>query len=358
MTLISCRAAAVKGTKGRHRLNRVEESTSHATDWASGPLRWRGRNAATDRSNVRDCLLGDPPNNLLESVRRMSAGSGDAMSSRARLSTKDLGAFYTPESMADILADWVVQTGQERLLEPSVGDGALLRAALACAERRSPDALGLCLVGCDLDEDALAGVRQWLLPKHVLLSGDFLHTQPEEISPVDGIISNPPFTRHHALPKPLRDAIRERFAIRGAAGLWVAFLLHSMRFLTPGGRMAAVVPGAALFATYGRQALTRICAQFEHVEIRQIIDKPLWSSHAEERGAILLARGFLAGSCSLPSATRWSASGIRATEDHGSPVWFRQALLSSRRLGELELFPIRSGHRHRNLLRRDSCGTR
>lgn len=263
------------------------------------------------------------------------------MSSLVRPSNKDLGAFYTPDTLADILADWVVQTGRETLLEPSIGDGALLRAALACAEQRCFGSSNLRLIGCDLDSDAIAGVRSWLAPDHALLLGDFLDLEPEAVEPVQGIISNPPFTRNHALPKVRRDNLRQRFSIKGAAGLWVAFLLHAIRFLSPGGRMAAVVPGAAIFSTYGREALTRICNQFEHVEIRQIVDKPVWSSHAEERGAIVLARGYGAGSCLLPRATRWSASGNRLTDiHHVNPFCFRQALLGTRQLGDLATLSI------------------
>lgn len=263
------------------------------------------------------------------------------MSSLVRPTIKDLGAYYTPDTIADILAEWVVQTGQETLLEPSIGNGALLRAALACADRRCRGSSSLRLIGCDLDDDAIAGVRSWLAPDHTLLFGDFLDIEPAAIKPVQGIISNPPFTRNHSLPKALRDTLRKRFSIKGAAGLWVPFLLHAIRFLSPGGRMAAIVPGAALFSTYGRETLARICDQFEHVEIRRIVDKPLWSSRAEERGAIVLASGYGMGSCSLPSATRWTASGDRLTDTHhANPFCFRQALLSARRLGELAAFSI------------------
>ncbi|WP_454812140.1 N-6 DNA methylase [Labrys neptuniae] len=263
------------------------------------------------------------------------------MSSLVRPTTKDLGAYYTPDTIADVLADWVVQTGQERLLEPSFGNGALLRAALASVEQKCIGSSNLRLIGCDLDNDAIARVREWLALDHLLLSGDFLDINPEEIEPVQGIIANPPFTRNHALPKPLRENLRQRFSIKGAAGLWVAFLLHSIRFLSPGGRIAAVVPGAAIFSTYGRETLTRICDQFEYVEIRQIVDRPLWSSHAEERGAIILARGYGTGSCPLPNVTRWSASGDRLADTfHAGPAPFRQALLSARRLGELATLSI------------------
>jgi hypothetical protein len=243
--------------------------------------------------------------------------------------------------MADVLAEWVVQTGHETLLEPSIGDGALLRAVIACAERRFSQSFNLRLVGCDLDNNAIAEVGKWLAPGHELFSGDFLDMAPEVIGPVQGIISNPPFTRNHALPKSVRDALRRRFAIKGAAGLWVAFLLHAMRFLERGGRMAAVVPGAALFSNYGQEALSRICNEFEKVEIRQIVDRPLWSNHAEERGAIILAQGYGEGHCSLPTATRWSAAGDRLGDIcQANGAGFRQALLSARRLGDLATLSI------------------
>lgn len=263
------------------------------------------------------------------------------MNSLVRPTTKDLGAYYTPNTIADVLADWVVQTGRETLLEPSIGDGALLRAALTCANKRFPATSTLRVIGCDVDPDAIAKVRSWLAPSHALLSGDFLDIDPKGIDSVQGIICNPPFTRNHAMAKQARDALRLRFSIKGAAGLWVAFLLHAVQFLGEGGRLAAVVPGAAIFSNYGREALNRLCERFEHVEIRKIVDKPLWSSRAEERGAILLARGYGAGPCSLPSATSWSASSGRTANSHGgNPAYFRQALLSATRLGDIATVAI------------------
>lgn len=263
------------------------------------------------------------------------------MNSLVRLSTKDLGAYYTPQTMADILAEWVVQTGAETLLEPSIGDGALLRASIACAERKYPGSSGLQLIGCDLDNDAIARVRNWLPSCHVLFLEDFLDICPKTIKPVDGIISNPPFTRNHALSKKRREALRHKFAIKGAAGLWVHFLLHAMNFLAPGGRMAAVVPAAAIFTKYGRDALKRVCDNFGYVEVRQIIDRPLWSTHADERGAIVLARNFGAGPCELPRPSRWSATGDRLADIcHDNLFYFHQALANARRLADLATLSI------------------
>lgn len=260
------------------------------------------------------------------------------MSSHARLATKNLGAYYTPETMADILAEWVVQTGDERLLEPSIGDGALLKAALACAARRASEPAGLRFVGCDIDHKKVADVQGWLPADHILIGQNFLDTDHGLIGEVDGVISNPPFTRNHALPKAERDELRHRFGYKGAVGLWVPFLLHAIGFLRPGGRLAAIVPGAALFSNYGRATLELICQKFEHVEVRQIVDKPLWSHYAEERGAIIFARGYGEGSCALPHATRWSAAGLRVADI--KPRCFGQALLGARQLSEIASLSI------------------
>lgn len=263
------------------------------------------------------------------------------MSSLVHPTIKHIGAYYTPETMADILADWVVQSGRETLLEPSIGDGALLRAANACADRKFGCAANLRLIGCDVDNFAIARVRRWLAPEHMLLSSDFFEIDPEYVAPVDGVICNPPFTRNHALPRARREELRRRFGIKGAAGLWVPFVMHALRFLAPGGRLAVVVPGAAIFSHYGRNALERVCKQFAHVEIRQTVDQPSWSSNAEERGAIVLARGYESGSSSLPEATRWTAAGDRMADIHlANPTCFQDALAVADPLGEIATLSI------------------
>lgn len=260
------------------------------------------------------------------------------MSSQARVAAKNLGAYYTPETMADVLAEWVVQTGEERLLEPSIGDGALVKAVLACSARKASGTAGLRLIGCDIDQRAVTDVSAWLPDGHHMIRQNFLEAGRALIGKVDGVISNPPFTRNHALPKAQRDELRERFGYKGAAGLWVPFILHAIGFLKPGGRLAAIVPGAALFSNYGRETLERICQKFEHVEIREIVDKPLWSHHAEERGAIIFARGYEEGSCPLPRATRWSAAGSRVADI--KPRCFAQALLGAHQLSEIASLSI------------------
>ena len=194
-------------------------------------------------------------------------------------SVKTLGSYYTPEGLANTVAEWVVRTGHERLLEPSVGGGALASAAVRRARVINPGANRFSLICCDLSEAAIAAFPAMNCPVD-LYASDFLAMSPSEIGSVDAIAMNPPFTRNHALPTDLRHRLRAEFAISGAAGLWVYFLLHGMRFLKRGGRMAAIVPASIAFSNYGRAALEKICASFSSVELRRMVDTPAWITKA------------------------------------------------------------------------------
>lgn len=224
---------------------------------------------------------------------------------------KALGAFYTPATIAGMLAEWVVQTGNERLLEPSVGDGALIAAAIARRKELRGARGELRFLACDVDPLAIEAMEIRLPDTCETRAVDFLQLDPSSTGLFSGILLNPPFTRNHSLDPTRRAVLRERFDVFGAAGLWVHFLLHSMEFLAPRGRLAAIVPAAALFTSYGRSALERVCARFSHVEIRQIVDKPLWINGAEERGVVVLATGFATGGSVMPAPSRWLTDGRR-----------------------------------------------
>jgi hypothetical protein len=47
-----------------------------------------------------------------------------------------LGAFYTPPTAADFIADWAIRSDNERVLEPSFGGGTFLRAISQAAFRK------------------------------------------------------------------------------------------------------------------------------------------------------------------------------------------------------------------------------
>lgn len=127
---------------------------------------------------------------------------------------KEFDAFYTPQPIADkVRAAAGIEPGM-RILEPSAGEGALLRG-LDCA--------ALYIVAVEKNNAvarALYDNRNFALD-HVW-NGDFLSAEPG-VKPwlaadFDRVIMNPPFSK----------------------GQDAKHILHALKFLKPGGRLVAI----------------------------------------------------------------------------------------------------------------------
>jgi adenine-specific DNA-methyltransferase len=207
---------------------------------------------------------------------------------------KLLGAFYTPEMTAASIARWAVRTGKETVLEPSAGNGALVRSVheQARAILRSPK---LSILAFDIDPDAIKNLKDQGLKSTRIVHGDFLKQSSEDFQKVDLVIANPPFNRHHSLEKDTREALKKKFGTSGASGLWAHFILHSLSFLSEGGRIASIVPRSAIFTNHGNALMRRLCENFHNVGIYEFGSRPTWSTHADEAGAVILADGYNLG---------------------------------------------------------------
>lgn len=118
--------------------------------------------------------------------------------------------FQTPPALAAELVGLLGESVTGRVLEPSAGLGRILDALAPCnpsgvvAIEKAPDCCGA------LYRQERAGVQ--------ILQRDFLEVSPEETGLFDAVAMNPPFT--------MRADIRH--------------ILHALRFLKPGGRLAAL----------------------------------------------------------------------------------------------------------------------
>jgi len=184
---------------------------------------------------------------------------------------RSLGAFYTPASAAGVMADWVLRSGYDRVLEPSFGDGVFLHALRAVsAARELPD---VAVFGSELASapfgQALTG---GLMEPARGFRRDFLQLTPFE---VDAVVGNPPYVRLRHLPRNQQtSALQAAHAALGrpmdpSGSLWMPFVLHASRFLRPGGRLAFVLP-------------------FEFTHVRYA--RPLWAFLAERFGSLRIAR--------------------------------------------------------------------
>jgi adenine-specific DNA-methyltransferase len=173
-----------------------------------------------------------------------------------------LGAYFTGNALAQFAANWALDRPGMRVLEPSMGDGSFVRAALAAQPTSE-------VHGAELASDTFAKVQGLLAAGRAHL-GDFLEIEPFE---VDAVIGNPPFVRLRSLPDAQASAARQRIEqatgqrAAGDGSTWLAFTLHAMRFLAPGGRMALVLPFEATYVVYGRQLWTQIGERFGSVRI-------------------------------------------------------------------------------------------
>jgi predicted RNA methylase len=126
---------------------------------------------------------------------------------------QEFGAFYTPEKVAQRVANLAGIKAGDRVLEPSAGSGALAKWArflggdVTCVELQEVTCRGL----------ALGGFNP--------VCADFLALPVTAFSPFDVVLMNPPFA--------------------GQAD--VAHVTHALKFLRPGGRLVAIMSASVRF---------------------------------------------------------------------------------------------------------------
>lgn len=198
---------------------------------------------------------------------------------------RPLGQFYTPPDVARFMASWVIRSATDRVLDPGTGSGAFLVAALnrLCELRADPkDAMGQ-LHGIDLDP-----LGTLMATLNVLLAGtgahanvatsDFLLGTPPFGGEFDGVICNPPYSRHHALPASYKEHVAvvlqdlSGVRISRLSSLYVHFFIRAAYVLREGGRMAFITPHEFLDVRYGN-ALKQFLAR--HFDLRAIIVFPV-----------------------------------------------------------------------------------
>jgi adenine-specific DNA methylase len=217
---------------------------------------------------------------------------------------KALGAFYTHEDVVRFLVGWGLEKGARSVIDPSCGDGRFLEAAAAAADLR--------LVGCDVSPQALAETAARLAVRGLtaeLLGRDFFTVDPGSVEPVDLVVGNPPFIRYQRFDDrsrraALASALRLGVRLSRLTSTWAPFVLHSTRFLRPGGRLAMVVPAEITQTHYGLRTLEGLLGRFGSVDL--IAFEENFFDGAQAETCLLLADG-CGGSCTSVRLTPLSS---------------------------------------------------
>jgi hypothetical protein len=220
------------------------------------------------------------------------------------------GQFATPIDLADLLLGFCLRRPNDRLLDPSCGDGALLRRAAlwhswldAGSLEDAPD-----LHGIELDPEAAASAAS--IPGVVIERANFFTLRPGDYPPFDVVVGNPPYTRAEWIEQ--LDNAPEQLALfaegepgsargeteamlpkelsvtlSGRAGLYAYFFIHSHGFLREGGRLGFVVPNGWLDVSYG-DALKRFL--LDHFRILAVVESAVerWFSLARVNTCLII----------------------------------------------------------------------
>jgi adenine-specific DNA-methyltransferase len=197
----------------------------------------------------------------------------------------DLCQFFTRENVAELCLRHVTfprNLLSMRLLEPAAGQGAFFlplfaRLVRSCRrQKKSFAVLRPIIRAYEIDTQVATALRfqtettlealgvDWPTARHIardwIRNKDFLEARPRTC--FTHIVGNPPYIRWDAIPSPLRDSYKARFAsFKQRADLYVAFIEHALSLLDQHGQLAFLCPGTWTRNVYGgavREAFTTL----------------------------------------------------------------------------------------------------
>lgn len=163
---------------------------------------------------------------------------------------KKFGQFFTPDCVADCMADWIAPIKPYYILDPALGSGSLLRAT----NRKL--SYEFSFDGFEIDKNLASFLTRHdeCLNLRNLFVEDFLTAKIERT--YDAIIMNPPYLRHHDLNYDcdIHALISKigNIKISKLANSYLLFVIKACELLRPGGRAAVIIPTEWANANFGK----------------------------------------------------------------------------------------------------------
>ena len=204
------------------------------------------------------------------------------------------GIYYTPANLAQHLVNQFIcsRTFKElnksriSIFDPAYGEGALLLAA-----QDKCKALGLKykLFGTDIitPNGHLGHLKYSSFMKENFISFN-------DDRKFDFILMNPPYVRHHRLPKYIRLNFRAKinklFKLKAFPDLWAYFLIKSLDHLKQGSNIGVILPWSFLQADYAQGVREWLFDKFESIKI--LVLRKNYFKGTNERVLLLWLNGF------------------------------------------------------------------
>lgn len=237
-----------------------------------------------------------------------------------------LGAFYTPETLANPIAAWAIRNVNDKVIEPSFGGCCFLSSTwnrlreIGCKDPFKR------LYGADVDPRAFDHLRSKFGIEDTerrFVCDDFLLTPPSSFSRslFDVVIGNPPYIRNESLSKNKRESYRRRarelgFLIPGKPSAWAYFVLFSLLFLKKNGRMAWVLPWSLLKGVVGEYVLEALTKLFLEINIFPIESELFKGAGTNARTLVLLCDGYKSGVDGGAGVRIWYCHDLSDFEKH------------------------------------------
>lgn len=235
------------------------------------------------------------------------------------LSQKLRGGYYTSEPISNFLANWAITDSNNKILEPSCGDGNILVAAINTLKSlgAAEDEIAQQVLGVEFDKNesikSWERIRDLGIPINLtqIHSGDFFEHCKNQLlkqEKFDAVIGNPPFIRYQDFLKEHKDIAfelmeKEGFKPNRLTNSWVPFLVISSFLLNDNGRLGMVIPAELFQVNYAAETRKFLSEYFSKITIVSF-EKLLWTDAQQE--VILLL-------CEKHSETK---EGIKVVELH------------------------------------------
>ena len=212
----------------------------------------------------------------------ISAHTDSEYPPRAIAGAKENGAYYTPDVVVRSLLSWAVHSTDDRLLDPSCGDGRFIAGHF-----RS--------VGIEQDLSASATAKQ-RAPGALIHESDFFAWAASTEERFECAAGNPPFIRYQRFKGTVRKRAIDLCGALGAqfsalSSSWPLFLVVTAHLLSRGGRMAFVVPAEVGHAPYSAPLIEYLAKNFKHLQIIAVkrklfpdLSEDCWLLYADEKG--------------------------------------------------------------------------
>ncbi len=177
--------------------------------------------------------------------------------------------YRTPENLAALVASLAIDKANVKVLDPCVGSGHLLAACRTRLQILSlTRSVVASLVGFEVDSSAAQRARKLLGPNADIVERDFLLDVPGS-ERYDVVVCNPPYDRHHDIPKWYKIRLREMIQAEcgvvpsGLSSEYVYFIFKAAAVLRKGGRMAFIIPDELFQANYNNRLWAFLKGHFQ-----------------------------------------------------------------------------------------------